>query len=642
MAEMDPSEKALEDLLAGLAEPKAAEKTPKGEAKSQSTAASRDTVGEKMSEIDEMAAGLEELLSSSAISEQVAAVKAEEDVQAAAEKEDFEDIESALATALSAPGPAAETVEFDKIGEIEEVWEDESAGVSVAPTAMAPTIDFSALAEAPAAGAVEEVVVVEPEKLSEKRKRFFVKTTLGVLAAVLIASLTFYFGIQPALRYYFFIRLKDSVLEKRYIDSDRMLLTSEGFGMTVEKYMVLSDLAMNNRDLPRSLGYANKAYDAAPKHIPTVNRIARIYLMQGRLDEAEKLARQSRTVDPDNLEGYVIQAGAYYKKQEIAKAQKSIADVLARNRDYVPALELQRDIYVDLKNYQLAESIQQQLTLLKKDIPQAQRLMDLGKIYFASGRYAKAVGVLNDAYQKDPALWEAGYFLAKSQAGLGQYVLAAAQISRTLRETPNPTLDMYHLRALANYHRGDIYTAVEELQRIRSINPKYSPLYVLLGKIYIYSYGEYATGLKFLELARELGYDESDIHKPLGEAYFQLKQYGEALAAWNPILLDIEPTDPFLLRISTCLIHMNQMSMAQAILMKMYSAGSRATAIFNNLGVIHEIQGRKDAALRFYFQATEKAILQGLKDSRIPKKNFDRLLGGQAPGDLAESLLLQS
>lgn len=635
MADKDSSEKDLEDLLSGLSQ--APEKTGE-EKKSPSAATSRDTVGEKMSEVDDMAAGLEELLSSSSLTEHVESAKADE-AKAAEEKVEIEDMESALASALSVSAEPASTTTFD---EIEESWDEPETSLTMAPgdVVQAAPVDITTLYQAPAAAGVEEVVIVEPEKLSEKRKRFYAKTFMGIFAAAAVAFVFFNYLIRPSLQYYYYTNLVRAVTEKRYKEADQLLVILEGFGIKKEKYMNLSDITLAGRDLPHSLGYARKAFDMHPSYIPALNRIARIYLMQGRTDEAENQAKQTLVVNPDDLEALTLLATTHYKKQEIPKAQKRIADVLARDRNYVPALELLRDIYIDAKNYNQALSLQQQLTSIKKDIPEAQRLLDLGKIYFSAEKFAAANAVLQDAYEKDPTLWEAGYFLARTQVGLGQYFLASEQISRTLKEAPSPTLDMYYLRAVANYHLGNIRPTVEELQRIRIINPKYAPLYVLMGKIYVYTYGEYPAGLKFLEQARALRYQDNDLFRTLGEAYFNLKRYREALDAWSPLLTNIAPTDPFLFRISACLIHLNQMDLAQAILAKMYSAGSRSTAIYNNLGVIHELLGKRDEALRFYFKATEKAVTQGRRDSVVPKKNFDRLISNQGNIVIDESLLI--
>lgn len=651
MAEKDGSEQELEDLLASLSSGPEPTAPPKPEAPEKSASTSRSSLEDKMSEVDEMAQGLEQLLSSASIAEQVDAVKKEEAQQradAAEDKFDLDDMESALASALSVPGEPSGATSAGAGGfdEIEEAWEDtETASMVVpgdAPIGPMAATDLSSLYQAAPASAVEEVVVVEPEKLSEKRKRFYAKTILGVAAALVISYLGFNYMIQPALRYYYFKQLVQAETEKRYPDAANLLRTCETFGVHKEQYMKLSDIALANKNLRRALDYSLEAFNLEPAYTVALNRIARVYLLQGRIDDATSQARQTLVVDPNNLDALVIQASAYYLKREIAKAQRILGDVLGRKNDYVPALELLRDIYIDVKNYNQALGLQQELTAIKKDIPEAQKLLDLGKIYYSAGKFASANAVLKDAYEKDPALWEAGYYLAKSQVGLGQFLLASEQISQTLKEAPNPTLDMFYMRALSNYHLGNTRTAIEELQRIRSINPRYAPIYVLMGKIYVYTYHEYNTGLKYLERSREVGAEDPEYYRTLGDAYFNLKQYREALNAWSPLLNTMQPTDPFLFRVSACLMHLEHMELAQSVLAKMWSAGSRSTAIYNNLGVVHELMGRKDMALRFYFLATERAVTQGRKDSSIPKRNFDRLISGRGPMEIDDSLLWQS
>ncbi len=641
--EKDPAERALEDLLAGLSAPQTPAKA-KPEAEKPSMASSRDMIEEKAGELDDMAASLQELLGSPQITEQIEKSKAEEvAAQEAEAKTDMEDMESALASALAAPTPGAAAQSFD---EIEDTWEEqpEAAATSLTEEVSAPAapVDMSTLYQAPAAPAVEEVVVIEPEKLSERRKRFYTKTVLGVAAALLISFLFINYGIKPSLRWYYYHQLTGALKEKKFGDAEQYLITSESLGMTKERYMELSDLSLSQRDLPRSLGFARKASGMVLNFTPAVNRIAQVYVMQGRIDEAENQARDNLRIDPNNLQAYVILADAHFRKREVQKAQKVLNDVLARERSYVPALELLRDIYIELKNYNQALSLQTQLTSVKKDIPEPQRKLDLGKIYYSANRFAAANGLLKEAYEADPSLWEAGYYLAKTQIGLGYYYFASEQITRTLKETPSPTMEMYYLRALANYHLGNLRTTIEELQRIRTINPRYAPLYVLMGKIYVTNYGEYVSGLKFLEIAKELDYSDDDFQKTLGIAYFHVGRYRDAYEAWYPLLARIDPQDPFLFQISACLMHLKQMDLAQAVLYKMWTAGSRSTAIYNNLGVINELQGKRDMALRFYFQATERAITQGRKDSLVPKRNFDRLISGRQDLDINESLLLRS
>ena len=185
MAEKDASEKALEDLLAGLSAP--ATPSTKGpaepaEEKKPSAASSRDAIGEKMSEVDEMAAGLQELLSSASLTEHVEAAKQEEEAKAAEEKLELEDMESALASALATPSAPATAESFD---EIEETWEEPATAVVITSgdsvSAAAP-VDMATLYQTPAPVTEDILVVVEPEKLSEKRKRFYAKTTLRIVA----------------------------------------------------------------------------------------------------------------------------------------------------------------------------------------------------------------------------------------------------------------------------------------------------------------------------------------------------------------------------------------------------------------------------------------------------------------------------
>ena len=187
MADKDASEKALEELLAGLSDSPKSGKTGKEEEKKPPSATqSRDAIGEKISEVDEMAAGLQELLSSASIAEEVAASKVEEEARVAEDKIEMEDMESALASALAIPAAAKDAGSFD---DIEETWEEAESPVAVAVGEPQPVaaVDMAALYQPKAA--VEEVVVVEPEKLSEKRKRFYAKKKIREKCALVRIAL---------------------------------------------------------------------------------------------------------------------------------------------------------------------------------------------------------------------------------------------------------------------------------------------------------------------------------------------------------------------------------------------------------------------------------------------------------------------
>lgn len=91
--------------------------------------------------------------------------------------------------------------------------------------------------------------------------------------------------------------------------------------------------------------------------------------------------------------------------------------------------------------------------------------------------------------------------------------------------------------ALVDFHllRGDLESAIIELEELVEIAPEVAQVYVLLGRIYL-KLGRLEGAIKLLEKAREAGSDEVSLLEPLAGAYIEKERYADAILLYEEIL----------------------------------------------------------------------------------------------------------
>jgi tetratricopeptide (TPR) repeat protein len=84
-------------------------------------------------------------------------------------------------------------------------------------------------------------------------------------------------------------------------------------------------------------------------------------------------------------------------------------------------------------------------------------------------------------------------------------------------------------------HYRDLKEAEKWFERVRQIQPDHSSVLLAWGRLLL-SKGDFGTARKFLEQARDKGEDSATLHGNLGDVYFKLELWEEAVRSYRNAL----------------------------------------------------------------------------------------------------------
>ena len=95
--------------------------------------------------------------------------------------------------------------------------------------------------------------------------------------------------------------------------------------------------------------------------------------------------------------------------------------------------------------------------------------------------------------------------------------------------------DVHFEKGVDYINQGDYQQAIEEFNRVISIDSEYVDAYCGIGIVYL-NQKKYKEAIEAFEKATVLGPDEPIAYYLLGKAYEEIMNYEQAISAWNKFL----------------------------------------------------------------------------------------------------------
>jgi serine/threonine protein kinase/tetratricopeptide (TPR) repeat protein len=173
---------------------------------------------------------------------------------------------------------------------------------------------------------------------------------------------------------------------------------------------------------------------------------------------------------------------------------------------------------------------------------QPEILLALGSVYNASGRNAEAISQLKRALEVAPNSDEAYRRLASAYLSSGRSTEALQAYQKAIEI--NPYYWMNHL-SLGNayYQIADYAKAVDSYRRVTDLDPKNPFAYINIGAILLQT-GRFQEAIDPLQKSLQINPDGQG-YSNLGIAYFYLKQYDQAIAAYEKAVQLVPNSDMF-------------------------------------------------------------------------------------------------
>ena len=265
-------------------------------------------------------------------------------------------------------------------------------------------------------------------------------------------------------------------------------------------YSVRGDVYLNLKDTTRALADMSMVIKQCPEDESYRKKRAQLYYEQRRYDMSDADYRKIIEYEPGSVTGYMGIGRNALMQERWDDAIKQFDYVLMLASDYSSAYSFRAEAYMgkqmwkeatddvvsalkldmDLKALALACKLEEPaFTMLVSKIRiQSAKEPNVDKWPFVAGfmheckkQYAKAIDYYNAANDRDPS---AGYYyrVAWCQSELGDYDSALSNIDRAL-DMDTTDLDYMEFRANMLYEVGRAKAAIEEFDRVLSVNPEY-------------------------------------------------------------------------------------------------------------------------------------------------------------------------
>jgi tetratricopeptide (TPR) repeat protein len=232
-----------------------------------------------------------------------------------------------------------------------------------------------------------------------------------------------------------------------------------------------------------------------------------------------------------------------------ANTLKELATLLADQRKYAPAMEHfkkatdlnPRDTALLRQALQLAYQLRQHeevirlAELTKKADPKAPVALYLGKVYYETEDYGKAIQYLTQAGKENSANAEVPYLLAKSYADMTNFKGAIPFFLKALELDPKQPNWTYEL-GLSYYAIHDDANALKYILKAAEAGYKKDNDYLENLAIAYLNVGRFEDGVAILKQALERRPSDFNLLNMLAEAHYGKAKFNEAIDYWDKVL----------------------------------------------------------------------------------------------------------
>jgi len=321
-------------------------------------------------------------------------------------------------------------------------------------------------------------------------------------------------------------------------------------------HFAMAKLAQQQQRYDAAVAFLREAAAADPESAGIQAELAATYMIIRDYPAAEESARLALAMEPDNSAAHTVLAHLYY-----SRARRGIDSQANRRR--------------------AMDEMEASLRGQNEDAPDV--LLTLGRFYFEQGKFRRAADFLLRFLETQPAPAPNPLFLlARAHIQLEDYDGAERALEQILDTVPD---SLQALETLVN------------IERLR---------------------GDFAGSLPLLEKILAIRGGDGSLYKKMGEAYFHLHQYPDAIEMFN-LALNEEPGSPYsLYYLALSQERSGQMPRALETLEQMHVRDPENTEVVFRMAQLQERLGNPRAALELYSELLD--LLLKVEDPDDPRR----------------------
>ena len=389
---------------------------------------------------------------------------------------------------------------------------------------------------------------------------------------------------------------------------------------SAEAYDLLGVACVNEKDYPGALEAFQHALKLEPNSARTRNRIANVYVAQGKLDLAEQELRDILRLAPTNRD-------ANYNLGLVLLARGSPAKAVLYFQSVRPAnLETRFNLTrAYLQSGRTAEGLKSATALSNENKDDVQLHFTLGVLLASEKQYHAAQLELEKANALQPETFEILFNLGQSYLRAGEYTKAELALNRALKLKPDSPDTLYLLAQVAAGQRKSV-DALDLLVRAHKLAPQNTDIIFLLARISM-SQNYFEDAIPLLESGLQIAPKRADLHAALGESYFMSGKVEKAIGEFNA-LIALDPSAASYAFMGLSYRHLGRFDEAKKYFQEGLKRDPRNASCLFNLGFIDERQGNHASAETFFQQALKsnpdysEALLE-LANLHIANRKFE-------------------
>ena len=340
--------------------------------------------------------------------------------------------------------------------------------------------------------------------------------------------------------------------------------------------------------------------------------LARLYLVEGRKDDAESLLKQAKKDLADNSVGYRLLGDFYYAVGDLDKATSEYASLY---HDHPKDLLVKKNyIQILILKNRLDEARKLNDEILKQNGKDTEALIYRGEIQVKDGRAAQAVDTLQAALKNEPDNGVGHYQLGIAFDQVGNIAQAENEWRDAVRLAPNLVEAQRALASVA-LSRNDMPALEQAASRVVALQPTSPDGYALLA-VSAMSQKQFSRADQQVQKAIEVAPKSAIGYIQLGNLKLLQKQLPDAEKAYQQALENDPASADALSGLMNVYISQKQVDKAVGVANAQIAKAPNSSSFYDLLGTLL-FNNKKDL---------DGAELALKKSSELDKSNSDALV----------------
>ena len=298
-----------------------------------------------------------------------------------------------------------------------------------------------------------------------------------------------------------------------------------------------SEVRMQHGDIPAAMRAAREAVLRGRDNVPARLQKARMHLVLGKAEAAEKECLRVLSGDPKNREALLLKKDIAVFRNDYHKAASVCEEILESDPSDTETLKALASAHCEMGDRDGAQDVL--MRCLSAD-PSLDNSLDVLGIMLSRGMFRDAVFACHDVEREFPDNVSVKRLKGNAEYGSGDFMKASVTFSSALKTSPDDPV-LWHSKGMADESRGDLQSALDSYNRALMLDLR-EPRYWISKSAVQEKLGDRSGAMQSLD--RVLALDPGSVYALVREAWIHAadSRFDEAVGCMEKAV-SAEPED---------------------------------------------------------------------------------------------------